>query len=137
MVTHPHSLTERLDNLYNILHKLNCKSSHVIYLIECELCNYKAYVGKSEHQSNLRTYNHRSDAKKIVSIPVDQHYGQPGHDSTKHACITLIEQIQNRNKSKEEMTHILEKRVDFWIKALDTLHPNRFNQGLNFHDFTA
>ena len=119
----------------NILHKLNCKSSHVIYLIECALCNYKPYVGKSEHPSNLRTNNRRSDSKKKDSIPVDQHYGQPGHDFTKHARITLIEQIQNRNKSKEEMTHILEKREDFWIKALDTLHPNGFNQGLNFSRF--
>ena len=100
---------------YNILHKLNCKSSHVIYLIECALCNYKhkPYVGKSEHPSNHKTNNHRSDSKKKYSIPVDQHYGQPGHDFTKHARITLIEQIQNRNKSKEEMTHILEKREDF------------------------
>ena len=117
---------------YNILHKLNCKSSHVIYLIECTLCNYKPYVGKSEHPSNLRTNNHRSDSKKKDSIPVDQHYGQPGHDFTKHARITLIEQIQHRNKSKEEMTHILEKREDFWIEALDTLHPNGFNQGFKF-----
>ena len=55
--------------------------------------------------------------------------------SLKDAQITLIEQIQNRNKLKEEMTHILEKCEDFWIKALNTLLPNGFNQGLNFPRF--
>ena len=120
---------------YNILHQLNCKSSHVIYLIECTLCNHKPYVGKSEYPSNIRTNNHRSDSKKKNTIPVDQHYGQPDHDFTKHARIKLIEQVHNRNKSKEEITHILEKREDFWIKALDALKPNGFNQGLNFPQF--
>ena len=70
----------------------------------CNMQLHKPYVGKSKHPSNIRTNNHRSDSKKKDSLPVDRHYGQPGHDFTKHARITLIEQIQNRNKSKEEMT---------------------------------
>ena len=94
-----------------------------------------ATTNHSEYPSNIRTNNHRSDSKKKNTIPVDQHYGQPDHDFTKHARITLIAQVHNRNKSIEEITHILEKREDFWIKALDALQPNGFNQGLNFPQF--
>ena len=117
---------------YNILHNLNCKSSNVIYLIECTLCDYKPYVGKSEPPSNIRTNNHRADSAKENSIPVDKHFGQPGHNFTKHARITLIEQMRNTNKSKEEIRNILERREDFWIIKLDSMHPNGFNQSLNF-----
>ena len=116
---------------YNILHNLNCKSNNVIYLIECILCNFKPYVGKSEPPSNMRTNNHRADSSKENSIAVDKHFGQQGHDFTKHARITLIEQIKDPNKSKEEITYILEKRENFWIIKLDTLCPNGFNQSLN------
>ena len=38
-----------------IFHNLNCKSSNVIYLIDCTLCNNKPYIVKSETQSNVRT----------------------------------------------------------------------------------
>ena len=69
--------------------------------------------------------------QSIQSIQVDQHYGQSGHNFTKHARITLIEQIKNTAKSKEEITEILEKREDFWILKLNTMHPYGFNQSLN------
>jgi hypothetical protein len=118
---------------YYIYHKLNCKSTNVIYLIECILCNHKPYVGKSEPPSNLRTNNHRTDSKKPNSIPVDQHFATAGHDFYKHAKITLIEKIENTtNMTKEEITYTLEKREDFWMIKLNTLNPDGFNQGLNF-----
>ena len=92
-------------------------------------------MGKSEPPSNLRTNNHRSDANpknfNTKTIPVDKHFGQNGHDFTKHARITLIEQIKNRERPPTELRALLEKREDFWIEALDTLEPNGFNISLN------
>ena len=121
--------------IFKILHNLNCKSSHVIYLIECILCNHKGYIGKSEPPSNLRTNGHRSDSNPInfnsKTLPVDKHFGENGHNFLKHARIILIEQIKDKTKTKEEMRSILEKREDFWMKALNTLQPDGFNQSLN------
>ena len=120
--------------IFKIYHNLNCKSRNVIYLIECILCQNKPYVGKSEPPSNLRTNNHRSDAKKPDSIAVDKHFFEnKDHDFEKHAKITLIERLENAtHMTDQEITHNLEKREDFWIKKLNTLTPNGFNQELNF-----
>ena len=108
----------------------------LIYLIECILCQNKPYVGKSEPPSNLRTNNHRSDAKKPDSIAVDKHFFEnKDHNFEKHAKITLIERLENAtHMTDQEITHNLEKREDFWIKKLNTLTPNGFNQELNFSE---
>lgn len=133
MVSTNHFTNRTTGKKFNIYHNLNCKSHNVIYLIECSLCNYKPYVGKSETPSNLRTNNHRHDSKKQDSIPVDQHYGTIGHDFTKHAKITLIEKVENTSHmTEDEITNTLERREDFWIIKLNTLKPHGFNQELNF-----
>ena len=101
--------------------------------MECALCNSKPYIGKCETASNLRTNNHRTDAKKKDSIAVDKHFLSPGHNFTKHAKITLIEKLENTtHMTEQEITTILERKEDFWIKKFNTLKPDGFNQSLNF-----
>ena len=118
---------------FHIFHHLNCKSNNVIYLIECSLCNFKPYIGKSETASNLRINNHRSDSRKEDSITVDQHFSTNGHNFEKHAKITLIEKVENTSHmTPQEVTNTLERREDFWILKLNTLKPDGFNQELNF-----
>ena len=94
----------------------------------------KPYVGKSETQSNIRTNNHRSDARKADSIPIDRHFFEhEDHDFEKHAKITLIEKLENTSHmTQSEITTTLEKREDFWMQKLNTLVPDGFNQELNF-----
>ena len=48
-------------NTYLIRHNATCKSSCVIYLIECCLCKKSQHVGKSEYTLNLRIDTHRND----------------------------------------------------------------------------
>lgn len=133
MVSTDHFTNRKTGKKFHIYHNLNCKSHNVIYLIECTLCNNKAYVGKSETPSNLRTNNHRSDAKKMDSIAIDKHFfDNNDHDFEKHAKITLIEKVVNvSHMTKEEVTNTLERREDFWIQKLNTLTPDGFNQSLN------
>ena len=133
MTNTDHFTNRKNGKKFYIYHNLNCKSQNVIYLIECSLCNYRPYIGKSEPPSNLRTNNHRSDSKKQNSTPVDQHFSTPGHNFTKHAMITLIEKLENTTyMSEEEVTTFLEKRENFWMIKLETLIPDGFNQELNF-----
>ena len=133
MVSTDHFTNRKTGKKFFIHHNLNCRSSKVIYLIECTLCNNKPYVGKSEPPSNLRTNNHRNDAKKADSIPVDKHFFEnKDHDFEKHAKITLIEQLRNTDHmTQEEITYNLEKREDFWMIKLNTLQPEGFNIALN------
>ena len=117
--------------VYQIYHRVNCKDRNIIYLLECIKCNHRAYVGKSEPQMNLRINGHRSDVDKD-KLAVDTHFAQPGHNFERDARFTIIEKIKKANLPQEELTNLLLRREDFWMKKLQTIEPNGFNQGLNF-----
>ena len=82
--------------------------------------------------ANERLNGHRSDAKKPNSILVARHFLENGHNFETDFKMTIIEQITNPNLSKESKRQLLLKREDFWIKKLQTLSPNGFNEELNF-----
>ena len=117
--------------VYQIYHRVNCKDRNIIYLLECIKCNDRPYVGKSEPQMNFRINGHRSDVDKN-KLAVDTHFAQPGHNFERDARFTIIEKIKKANLSQEELTNLLLRREDFWMKKLQTIEPNGFNQGLNF-----
>ena len=117
---------------YKIFHRVNCKSSNIIYLLECMKCNGRAYVGKSETAMNLRTNGHRSDAKKHHKLAVDTHFLEPGHDFTRDAKFTIIEKIMKTELRGTFLTNLLLRREDFWMAKLGTIEPHGFNTGLNF-----
>ena len=117
--------------VYQIYHRVDCKSKYVIYLLECTICNIQ-YIGKSETQFNIRLNNHRKDVKNPNSIPVCKHFNEPGHNFSTHAKFIIIEQLRNTNNiSKAILSERLKDRENFWIKTLKTLKPNGFNQEFN------
>ena len=81
---------------FKILHKLNCKCSFMIYLMECTLCKIQ-YVGKAEKPFNIRLNKHRKDANgnNPKPIPASIHFKQAGHNFSKQAKFTLTEQLNN------------------------------------------
>ena len=66
-------------NTFLIRHNVTCKSSCVIYLMEC-LCGKSQYVGKSEYSLNLRMNTHRNDVWRTDGQPCDKHFQIPGHN---------------------------------------------------------
>lgn len=48
---------------YDIRENMNCKDSHLIYLITCAKC-YIQYVGMTEQPANDRISQHHNDGKK-------------------------------------------------------------------------
>ena len=115
---------------YTIYHKLTCKSEYIIYIMECIKCK-KQYVGKSEWPFNIRLNNHRKDFKRVDAIPAIRHFNQSGHNFQRDAKFTIIEQIKNLNKEKQDKRKILENKEDFWISKLKTLQPNGLNDKIN------
>ena len=116
---------------FPILHNLNCKSKHCIYLAHCTLCKGSQYVGKSEPPANLRINTHRYDVTSSNGCPFDKHFNLPNHDFNKHARFILIEQLNTTNISKTEARRRLEDREDHWMARLKTLQPQGMNDHLN------
>ena len=76
--------------------------------------------------------NHRQDVKDPKAIPVDKHFNQTRHNFNLHAKFTIIEQLEDTEKTSSEILKERLKRGEtFWIKKLKTLTPSGLNQDLN------
>ena len=118
---------------FEIRHNVSCKSRNCIYLGFCIKCNKGQYVGKVESQGASRRINkHRNDAKRQDSIGIDRHFMEPGHDFNRDFRMIIIEEISQRNLTKEQIRTTLLRREDFWMQKLGTLEPHGFNDRLNF-----
>ena len=104
-------------NTFLIRHNVTCKSSSVIYLMECCLCQKSQYNGKSEYSVNLRINTHRNDVWRTYGPPCDKHFRMPGHNCNTHAK--------------------LEHREDFGILKLQTLSLQGLNISLNYSQDTT
>ena len=117
---------------YTIFHNTTCKSTFVIYLLQCKKCSIQ-YVGKTETPFNHRLNNHRNNAYKSKqdTIPACRHFNENDHDFNRDAKFTIIEQIQDNNKTHSQKQKIILQRENFWILKLKTLTPYGLNQELN------
>ena len=118
---------------YEIWHRTNCHTKNALYLAFCMKCNAEQYVGKVETQgANKRVNKHRNDVGRPDGLAIDRHFDQQDHDFNRDFRLILIEEISKQNLTKEQTRELLLKREDFWIRKLNTLEPNGFNEKLNF-----
>ena len=82
------------------------------------------YVGESVQPFNKRMNGHRSDLTKKMLLSVSQHFVSPGHslDDFGRSKIYIID----HNLSWKEKQR--QKRESFWIRKLQTLHPEGINK---------
>ena len=125
--------TSRKGKRFEMRHRTSCKSKNAIYLGMCLKCNQQQYVGKVEKQKmNKRVNKHRNDVRRPDAITIDKHFNNPEHDFNRDFRVIVIEEITKRDLSDEQMRNLLLRREDFWICKLGTLHPEGFNDKLNF-----
>ena len=126
-----HSKSNEANRTFRIFQKTTCKSNFIIYLLECDLCKI-LYVRKAKTAFNILLNNHRKDVKNPKAIPVDKHFSQTGHNFNLHSKFITIEQLQDIEKTSNEiLKERLKTRETFWIKKLKTLTPSGLNQDLN------
>ena len=116
--------------VFKIFHNINCKSTFLIYLLECNICNIE-YVGKSETTFNIRLNNHIKDGKDPNALPADKHFTLPGHEFNKNAKFTLTKFTNTNKVATETLKERLKNCENFWIIKLRILTPNGLNQELN------
>ena len=118
---------------FKIFHSVNCQSSWVIYIIECNICNLQ-YIGKSETAFNACLNNHRNHIKKgISSCELTEHFlhNKRTHNFDNNVIITIIEQIRKDNISNEQKKDLLRRREILWQKKLNSMQPNGPNKRIS------
>jgi hypothetical protein len=78
---------------------------------------YKFWICQSHH-------GHSSDLTKKTLLPVSQHFVSPGHslDDFGRSKIYIIDHNPNWKENQRQ------KRESFWIRELQTLHPEGINK---------
>ena len=127
--------SQQTGKVYKIYNEADCKSKKVIYLLECTKCRLQ-YVGKSEPPFHFRMAQYRSDIKKPNSIEAAKHFQTAGHDFTKHGRFIIIEKIE-KELHDDTLTIFMEKREDFWMSKLKTIHPLGLNKSFNHPQWTT
>ena len=113
-------------NTFLIRHYVTCKSSSVIYLMECSLFEKSQYVGKSEYSLNLRINTEMTLGKQMV-----QHLTRIFKCQVIILKFTIIEEVY-KSLPKLKIRSVLDHREDFWILQLQTLSPQGLNISLNY-----
>ena len=99
----------------------SCKSSNVIYLIQCKRCGHQ-YVGETGQPVHLRINGHRFDImhRRTDESPVAAHFNSEAH-SMEDMTVMVIDQIHSRDPT---LRKIKESR---WIRDLGTSYPFGMN----------
>ena len=101
--------SKQSNKTFKIYNRVNCKSSFIIYLLECYICNIQ-YVSKSEIPLNIRLNNHRKDVKNPNAIPTCKDLNRYDHDLNNHGKMIIIEQLRNiRTTSAEALRERLKQ----------------------------
>ena len=109
--------------------RMNCNSSNVVYLVQCETCRIQ-YVGSTSTKFRLRFNNYRSCFRKhnsnevVPQLSFHAHFNQEGHNGINDWLFTFIDQARDVNA--------LRRKECFWQHKLNTFCPN----GLNERDVT-
>ncbi|KAG9329611.1 hypothetical protein JZ751_003467 [Albula glossodonta] len=105
---------------YKIKQVLTCKTSSVIYIIECKKCKIQ-YVGKTKSFLKTRFSGHKNSIIKQEIRPIPDHFNNDGH-SLEDLVIFPIEQVTDSGD--------LNDRELYWISELETME-----KGLNLVPF--
>ncbi|KAG7465982.1 hypothetical protein MATL_G00159990 [Megalops atlanticus] len=96
---------------YKINAVLTCKTSSLIYIIECKKCPMQ-YVGRTSSSLKKRLSKHKTSIVKKEFRPISDHFNSAGH-SLEDLTIFPIEQVINPKTLAEKET--------YWIRELRTM----------------
>ncbi len=122
------------EQIFTISKKLNCQSTNLIYLIECNTCK-QSYIGYTTTNLPKRFSNHKSHIKKgIKSCKLVNHFIEVDHSldfSTNetfnstlsaHVSIIIVDSVDLSScTSNEERERVMEAREGFYQTQLKTL----------------
>ena len=103
---------------YDVIGFATCKTSNVVYLIQCALCKQQ-YVGMTTQPLHKRMNSHRSDIYNARNNGgVARHFCSDGH-TLDHFTVMVIEVLNDPSR--------IGPTEKYWIKELQTKYPNGMN----------
>ena len=108
---------------------LNCKSSNLIYGIECNLCGL-IYIGETKGQLSKRINGHRFNINNSGKQALYQHFNREDH-SILSMKVRIIEKIYHPTNSPNLSTPYRRNREEFWIRKLGTAMPYGCNDNIS------
>ncbi len=116
---------------YNINSFINCKTSHVVYRLECPcgcfcIGRTKLKARLAEHKHAIRTGN--------PQYPMAVHYKEADHGSCNSLKISGIGHIENSIRGGDRLKRLLQ-RESFPIYTLKATHYPGLNGKLDFSPF--
>ena len=112
---------------FTLRQNVNCKTSHVIYLITCKRCKAQ-YVGQTKQPVSKRMNSHRFDIRSFMdpswSTYVATHFNSNNHDLTDFSFMPIDMKINDNDRLCKET---------FWVHKLKTMHPDGLNSKVLFN----
>ena len=121
--------SNQTNKAFKIYHRVNCKSSFVIYLQNAISATFNM-LANQKHHSTLCSIT----TEKMSKITIQYQLANISTSTIMTLTITeiIIEQLRNiRTTSTETLKERLKQRENFWIMKLETLAPLGLNQDLN------
>ena len=100
---------------------LNCKSSNVVYGVECSLCGLIC-VGETKGELRNRMSGHRYEINHVSNQFLYQHLNLPDH-STLSFKVRILEKIYHPTNNPSLSTPLRRQHEEFWIRELGTAAP--------------
>ena len=100
---------------------VNCESSNIVYLIECqkEECKER-YIGQSSRPLKERVKEHVDYIRKLfLTQAASQHFNMPGHDLS-NMTITILEKVHNYDDSyRQEREKLLTRQFNTFYHGIN------------------
>ena len=122
-------ISTRTKCTYKCKQKMTCKSSNLIYCIQCTIC-HKQYVGQTLNTLQQRFQEHFEDVQKAtVEKDIGRHFNLADHQGSKNMKIFILDFIYEhpRTKLAQDLWNIVQHD---WIQRLRSQLP----WGLNTMD---
>ena len=106
--------------------QVNCKTNNIIYLLECKNCQLQ-YVGETINNIYKRFSGHKTTITKEKTNNYLVQHCNNGTCSVSNLTITILENLDLENFTKEEKNNKLRRQEEYWIHALGTAYPFGLN----------
>ena len=110
-------ISNRNNHSYPIRGNFHCKSSDIVYVMTCNVCNIQ-YVRETSNTMNSRCRGHESSIRTEKDHPVAIHYRSYNHTIDDYP-ITIVDKEGNKNRKL--------RLEEAWMTLLNILTPKGLN----------